>query len=97
MTLLATTCIAFAIIRSLEEGIRFILSFFFSRSKENKFAKTFNPDYKRLTVNITPELHELIKAHCIKTGVTITQYTFRAVVNQLKEDKIIKQRDLLGK
>lgn len=89
MTIIASTCIAFAIIRFLEEGIRFIFSLLFSQSKDKKDAKSFNPDYKRLTVNITPELHELIKQHCIKTGVTITQYTFTAVVARLKEDNVI--------
>lgn len=89
MTLLATTCIAFAVIRFLEEGIRFIFSFLFSQSKDNKAAKVLNPDYKRLTINITPELHEIIKQHCLKSGNTITQYTFMAVVNQLKNDNVI--------
>lgn len=89
MSYLLTTCVAFTVIRMLEQFFMYIYSFVFRKKEERKESKSLNPEYRRLTVNITPELYDVIKKHCISSGVTMTQYTFRAVVALLKQENVL--------
>jgi hypothetical protein len=90
MTIFATTCFAFAVIRFMEECLRFCFNFISRLTSKGKAEKASNSEYKRLVATVTPEMHEVIKLHCTLTGVTITQYTLNAVIEKLKRDKVIE-------
>ncbi len=90
MTILATTCFAFAIIRFLEEFARFCLSYISNWTSKKKSREVIASENKRLVAIVTPEIHELIKLLCTIIGVTITQYTLNAVMEKLKRDKVIE-------
>jgi hypothetical protein len=89
MTIFATTCFAVAVIRCIEEMIRFCVNLISSLTSKKKVEKVAVSENKRLVATVTPEMHELIKLHCTIKGITITQYTFNAVMEKLKRDEVI--------
>lgn len=86
MSYLLTTCLAFTFIRVLEQFFTYIVSLIF-RKKERQESKTSNPEYRRLTVNVTPAMYEVIKKHAEEKGMTVTQFVLQSVTNQMKLDK----------
>ena len=89
MTIFASTCFAFAVIRCIEEFIRFCISHISNLTNKKKAKEVFATEYKRLVATVTPEIHEIIKLHCTMINITITQYTLNAVMEKLKQDKVI--------
>lgn len=90
MTIFATTCLSFAVIRCIEEFVRFCLNFISRLTSKKKDKEVVASEYKRLVATVTPEIHEIIKLHCTIIGITITQYTFIAVMEKLKRDKVLE-------
>ncbi len=91
MTILLSTCIGYAIVRFLEECFRFCVNLISRLTSKSKSDKVSNAqEYKRLVATVTPELHEVIKLHCIIHGLTVTQFTLNAVMEKLKRDKVLE-------
>jgi len=90
MTIFATTCFAVAVIRCIEEMIRFCVNLISRLTSKKKVEKVTVSDYKRLVATVTPEIYEVIKSHCTLTGVTVTQFTLCSVIEKLKRDGVIE-------
>lgn len=93
MTIFVTTFIAIAVSRFVEEFIRFCINFISNLTSKNLTSKkkekeVVASEYKRLVATVTVELYSTVKAHCDKTGVTPTQFTFNAVTEKLKREEV---------
>lgn len=95
MTIAATTCtvlflmncISYLALRCLEEFARFCASFISRLTSKKKDKEVVASEYKRLVATVTPEFYETVKAHCLRTGQTTTQFTFNAITIQLRVEK----------
>jgi hypothetical protein len=84
MTLLLTSCIAFAIMRILEQVALFLYGIFSRLTIKRKPEAIKERSWMRLSANVSPELHNMIKAHAQLMGLTITDYILIAINEKLK-------------
>lgn len=87
MTMLLTTCFAFAVLRCIEEFVRFCFNYISGlRSKDKTKSVIVREwkEWKRLSANVSPELHALIKGHAQRLGMTITEYILVAINEKLE-------------
>ncbi len=86
MTILLSTCIAYAIVRFIEECFRFCVNFISNLANKKKAEKAFSIQQKRISACVSPELHSMIKAHAQLVGLTITDYILIAINEKLERD-----------
>jgi hypothetical protein len=89
MTIFMTTCVAIAITRCLEEFFRFCINLISNLTSKKKSREVTVSEYKRLVATVTPEIYEVIKAHCTSTGLTVTQFTLSSVIEKLKREGVM--------
>jgi predicted HicB family RNase H-like nuclease len=85
MTVLLSTCIGYAIVRFLEECVRFCINFISrltSKKKDENLSQ--HRAWKSISARVSPDLHELIKTHAQAMGLTITDYILIAINEKLK-------------
>ncbi len=89
MTLLLTTCIGYAIMRFVEECLRFCINLISRLTTKQKSEKDLQQQrsWKKLSACVSPELHALIKSHAQMLDMTITDYILIAVNEKLKRDE----------
>ena len=89
MTLLLTTCFAFAVIRCIEEFVRFCFNYICSLRREKKVEKVIlqQREWKKLSACVSPELHAIIKAHAQSMDLTITDYILIAINEKLEREQ----------
>jgi hypothetical protein len=84
MTIFATTFIALAVCRCIEEFIRFCINYISNLRWNKKPKEVTVSEYKRISANVSPELHAMIKAHAQMLNLTITDYILIAINDKLK-------------
>ena len=86
MTMIATTCITYAVLRCMEECVRFCVSLISRLTSKKKEEKVIVHEWKRISANVSPSLHAMIKAHALMMDLTITDYILIAINEKLKKD-----------
>lgn len=89
MTMIATTCITYAVLRCLEEFVRFCVSLISRLTSKKKEDKVSVREWQRISARVSPDLHALIKSHAQLMGLTITDYILIAINEKLKRNNYV--------
>ncbi len=86
MTMLLTTCFAFAVLRCIEEFGRFCFNLIYRLTIKKKVENVSVHDrsWKSISARVSPELHTMIKAHAQVLDLTITDFILIAINEKIK-------------
>ncbi len=86
MTMIATTCITYAVLRCLEEFVRFCINFISRLTTRKKEDKASVQEWKRISAYVAPDFHEALKNVTQKMGYTISDYILVSIDRQICRD-----------